>query len=223
MPKILIVDDDVKLGSALRDNLEAEGFKVELCISGADMEQLLKHSVFDLIILDWELPDGSGPELCSRYRNLGGMTPVLMLTGRGDYNHKAEGLESGADDYVAKPFHPRELLARIRALLRRPAAMKSNIIQHRDLMVDTVRRSVTRNDEEIKLQPIEFDVLLFFLRHPDRTFSPEDLLAGCWTSDASVSSESVYSTIRRIRKKLDVESEESILTTVHGNGYRLDS
>lgn len=225
MPKILLVEDDLRLAGALAETLANAGYSVESAATNSEAQYMVTQFAYDLIVLDWELPDREGISVCAQYRATGGNAPVLMLTGRSSIEHKEIGFDLGVDDYVTKPFNVRELLMRIRALLRRPGNFTGETIQLRRISIDMKCRLVFMDNEEVKLQPIEFDMLLFFFRHPDQVFSPEQLLNHCWPASAGVSTESVYACIRRLRRKLDSVSNNScsIITTVHGAGYRLDS
>lgn len=220
MAKILIIEDDEKFLESLIRVLKFDGHVVEFATDGISGQERLRAFQYDLLILDWQLPGISGPEICQGFRNCGGITPIIMLTGKSMGTDKSTGLDSGADDYITKPFEPVELSARIRAVLRRPPAILGVTLSWGDLKVDTRTRRVTRQNEEIGLQPMEYALLEFFLRHPDQVFSTEGLLERCWDSEKDVGINSTYTCIRRIRKKLDV-GEASIIETVHSLGYRL--
>jgi DNA-binding response OmpR family regulator len=145
-----------------------------------------------------------------------------MLTGKDAIRDKEEGFHAGADDYLTKPFHSQELIARLHALMRRPPAYSGNSLRVRDLVMDTHKRKVTRDNNEIQLQPMEFTLLEFLMRHAGEVFSSEVLMRRCWSADAEVSLDAIYTCIRRLRKKLDVEGKPSLINTVHGIGYGLD-
>lgn len=223
MAKILLVEDDKALCASLDEFLKSKQYTIELAHSGRDALDMLRAFDYDVIVLDWELPELSGVEILRQFRGGGGKTPIIMLTGKGSVQEKEQGFDAGADDYLTKPFHPSELAARLRALLRRPAQFTGSVISIRDVVLDTVKRKVTRAGTEIALQPMEFTLLEFFMRHPDQVFSTEALMRRCWEADAEISLDAIYTCIRRIRKKLDVEGQPSLLSTVHGVGYRLDS
>jgi len=222
MAKVLIVEDDSALSKSIEDWLKRERFTVECAATGGDALHFLSAYDYDVIILDWELPETKGIEVLRQFRNHGGTTPILMLTARKTVGEKEEGFASGADDYLTKPFEPRELLARLRALLRRPAAYTGSVLTARHVTLDTKNGKCTVNRAEIVLQPLEFALLEYFLRHPERIFSTEHLLRRVWDADAAVSADSIYTCIRRLRKKLDLENEPSLIATVHSVGYKLN-
>ena len=166
MVKILVVEDDLALATTIRDTLSNEQYKVETSHSGEEADGLLSSFDYDLVILDWELPEMSGVSICQRFRARGGTTPILMLTGKSTADDKESGLDSGADDYLTKPFEVRELNARIRALLRRPTQFQGQKLRWGNLELDTNTHRVVLNGKDIALQPLEFTVLEFFMRHP---------------------------------------------------------
>lgn len=221
--KILIVEDDQAMSLNLEAWLVKECHSVDACPNGEDALDMLSTFPYELIIMDWEMPTLSGVEVLQCLRGRGCMTPVLMLTGRDDVNDKALGLDAGADDYLTKPFHFKELIARIRALLRRPPQISPEVVGVRHVTLDAVSRRVLREGVPVHLQPMEFSVFEYFLRHPDQLFSPEQLLNALWDSDAEVSLDAIYTCMRRLRRKLDVDGQKSIIRSVHGIGYGLDS
>ncbi|HEY9717562.1 MAG TPA: response regulator transcription factor [Trichormus sp.] len=223
MAKILFVEDDAALSATVTQVLKAEQFNVELSENGNDALHRLAIYEYDLVILDWNLPEVSGPEICRQFRQKGGSTPILMLTGRNSMNDKLDGFDAGADDYLTKPFNAQELVARAKALLRRPKQMEGTTLQCGKIALDTSKRMVTRNGEEITMQPLEFAVLEFLMRHPNQVFTTDTLLKRCWNADVDASIFATYTCIRRIRKKLDVPGEESIIKTIPNVGYRLDA
>ncbi len=223
MGKLLVVDDDQSLVATITEWLKMERHSIETAYKGQEALDKLMVFDYDLIILDWDLPELSGLAICKQLRSKGKMTPVLMLTGKSSVIDKEAGLDAGADDYLTKPFHPKELAARVRALLRRPVTISSATLTKGNIVLDTVKRKVTRQDEEIALQPMEFALLEFLLRHPDQLFSTDALLRRCWPDDTEISPDAIYTCIRRIRKKIDVEGTASIIRTVHSLGYVLDS
>jgi DNA-binding response OmpR family regulator len=222
MPKVLVVEDDKNLSDMISKMLRTEHYSVDASMDGSDALDRLAISDYDLMILDWELPQVSGPEICKQFRQNGGKAAVLMLTGKAGIHEKEEGFEAGADDYLCKPFHPRELSARVRALLRRTSVETKTQLAWRSITVDTQNHKVLRGSEVISLQPMEFALVSFFMQHPDQVFSTDALLKRCWDT-GEVSLDAIYTCIRRIRKKLDLPGEPSIITTIHGIGYRLDS
>jgi DNA-binding response OmpR family regulator len=223
MAKVLIVDDDKSLCSSLNEWLKMKNYTVEMVHAGDDALEHLRAFEYDLIILDWNLPNVSGVEICRQFRSSGGVTPILMLTGKGSIHEKEEGFYAGADDYLTKPFQAQELVARVHALLRRPTAFIGPVISIRNIVLDTNRRRVTRDGTEIQFQPMEFTLLEFLMRHPTQVFSTEALMRRCWDSNAEISLDAIYTCIRRLRRKLDVDGQPSLITTVHGVGYSFDS
>lgn len=222
MAKILVVEDDVSLCNAIGDYLALDHHKTEFVNDGQEAIQRLKVYGYDLIILDWELPKASGVEILKDFRGRGGMTLILMLTGRDAIGDKEVGLDAGADDYLTKPFHAKELQARVRALLRRPQTMTGPVLQVGDLSLDLTNYVVKRGAEEIRLLPKEFTLLEFMMRHPSRVFSSEALLNHAWSDESDSTAGALTTCIGRLRKKIDVEGKPSMIRTVHGVGYTLD-
>jgi DNA-binding response OmpR family regulator len=223
MSKILLVDDDTELTSVLGEWLEGEGYIVEASDCGEDALSRLAHYEYDLVVMDVGLPDMDGYKVCSTYRSRGGALPVIMLTGRGQISDKTQGFESGADDYLTKPFHPVELGARLRALLRRPRQMMSDVLSAGHISIDGNSRRVLKSGAEIKLLPQEFNLLLFFMRNPNKVFSSEEILDKVWSNEKDTAADTVRVHINKLRKKIDEEGKNSILRTVHGSGYILDN
>jgi len=219
--KILVVEDDRLLSRLVRDYLASEHHNVEVADTGSTGMEMLECFRYDAIILDWELPGMTGIEILKRFRAKGGKTPVLMLTQRGSINEKETGFDSGTDDYLTKPFEMRELSARVRALLRRPAVFTGRVLAVRDIALDPGSHKVTRNGQEVDLLPKEFALLEFLLRHPGEVFSAEALLDRVWSSESESTEEAVSTCVRRLRKKVDDEGKPSLIQTVHGVGYRL--
>lgn len=219
MPKILLAEDDLELQWSLKKLLETERFVVDATASGQEALDRLLSLGYDAVILDWGLPEISGIEICQDARSRGSAIPILMLTGKDTIFEKERGLESGADDYLTKPFHPRELLARLKALLRRAGGHQSDSISFGPLVVEFKKRLVRRDGQEVRLQPMEFTLLEFLLKNPDDLFSVEALLSRLWSNDAEVSLEAAYTCIKRLRKKLDWKGRASIIRTVHAVGY----
>jgi len=194
---------------------------VDVATTGEEALNLLKTSNFDLIILDISLPGISGVEVLVQYRAMGGPTPVLILTGRGALKDKEEGLDNGADDYLTKPFHLRELSARMRAMLRRPRTTLDNTLRFKDLEMDPSSFRVYKGEEEVHLARMEFALLEFLIRHKGQVFSPEALLDRVWASDSERSPESLRTLIKKLRRKIDSPGEDTLIENVHGVGYRL--
>ena len=222
MAKILVADDDPDLVEMVEDCLTAELHTVDTVLSGKEAQDRLRFYQYDLVILDWQFPDAEGPEILHAYRMQGGITPVLMLTGRNKTADIERGLDVGADDYLTKPFDSRELKARVRALLRRSVGAASNLIRIRNLELDPTSHTLTRDGELIDLLPREFALLEFFMRHPNQTFSNEALLDRVWATESDSSHDAVRTCVQRLRKKIDVEGERSIISTKHRVGYILE-
>lgn len=220
MAKILIVEDNEDLANTVRTFLMFEHHTVEHLVDGQEASDHLRTFQYELVILDWSLPNLSGLDILKRFRSLGGTTPVLMLTGHDTVSEKEAGLDSGADDYLTKPFHMKELGARVRALLRRPAAVNSNVLEAGNITIDTAKYRVTVNGEPMTLVPREFQFLEFFMRHPNQVFSPEALLNRVWPSDSDATTEALRTALKRLRKKVDPDG--NLLRTVHGVGYILE-
>lgn len=223
MAKILLVEDDPELANNIRSFLLFEKHTVVHIADGqAALQDLVNSPPYELIILDWELPNLNGIEIVKRYRNNGGKTPVLMLTGHNTVDDMESGLDSGADDYLTKPFDTRVLNARLRALLRRPAPVaKGSVLKAGAISVDMVKHSVTVNNEVVSLLPREFQLLEFFMSHPDQVFAAELLQERVWPNDSEVTLEAIRTALKRMRKKVDPKAET--LRTIHGIGYILDS
>jgi DNA-binding response OmpR family regulator len=221
MAKILIVEDDLDVASMVEDWLTHEKHVVETVSNGDDADDRLRFYHYDLVILDWELPDLPGIEVLRKYRATGGSTPILMLTGKSEIDDKEKGLDTGADDYLTKPFDGKELSARIRALLRRASGKATNVLSAHDLVLNPVSRAVTKAGQPIELLPKEFALLEFFLRHPEEVFSVEALLDRVWKSESDSGPDTVRVTLQRLRKKIDNPDDDSVIATIHRVGYQL--
>jgi DNA-binding response OmpR family regulator len=223
LPKLLLVDDDENLLNTVQDWFKAQNFEVDIVSNGREGLERLKFYKYDLVILDWGMPDMSGIDVCRAYRTEGGETPVLMLTGQDKIEHKETGFSAGADDYLTKPFSLRELAARVRALLRRPSTYTSEKLQVGTIFIDSGARKVVRNGKDIDLAPREFSLLEFLMRHADQVFSDEAILDRVWPSSSDASSETLRTCIKKLRRKIDIEGQASIIKNVAGVGYRFDS
>lgn len=219
MAKILLVEDDLALCSMMQKWLQFEHHTVEAVHDGQAGLENLRFYKYDAIILDWDLPKMSGVEVCRQFRSSGGTTAVIMLTGKNQIDDKITGLESGADDYLTKPFNMKELSARLRAVMRRPNEYKGDILKSGDLVVDAKTMRVTRGDKDIALSQAEFALLQFLMRNHTQVFSPEALLDRIWHSSSDVSPAAIRTHIKNVRKKVDVEGGDSIIRNVHGVGY----
>jgi two-component system, OmpR family, phosphate regulon response regulator PhoB len=225
-PHILVVEDETALAELIRYNLEAEGFRTSVAPNGEEAELLLAEDSFDLMVLDWMLPGVSGLELCRRVRRRDQTRtlPVLMLTARGEEDDRVRGLSTGADDYVVKPFSVPEMLARVRALLRRAAPqLVADTLERGDIVLDRTQHRVTRRTREVRLGPTEFKLLEFFMENAGRVLSRQQLLDGVWGRDAFIDGRTVDVHIGRLRKALIRGSDSDPIRTVRGAGYAFDS
>ena len=225
-PLVLVVEDEAALATMLRYNLEKQGFRVEEATDGQEALTRISETPPDLVLLDWMLPAMSGIEVCRQIRRRPATRdlPVIMVTARTDEQDAVRGLNTGADDYIAKPFSMDALLARMRALLRRSSAMpaKAQLAFH-DLAMDLAAHRVNRNGRAVHLGPTEFRLLEFFMQHPRRVFSREELLDAVWGPDIHVEPRTVDVHIRRLRKSINGEGELDIVRTVRAAGYALDT
>ncbi len=223
-PKILLIEDDQNLTELIRYNLIQENFAVYCESDGEEGLYATEEIVPDLILLDWMLPNLSGIEICRRIRRNKKTrnVPVIMLTARAEESDRIRGLNTGADDYVTKPFSPKELIARIKAVLRRiRPALTEGTLSFEDIMLDTASHRVSRGGTPIHLGPTEFKILTYFLENPHRVFSREQLLDNIWGNDIYVESRTVDVHIRRLRKALNIENYPDIIRTVRSAGYAL--
>jgi DNA-binding response OmpR family regulator len=224
---ILIIEDDDAIARSLREGLERDGYGVVRAAGGGEGIQLAQTRSPQLIILDVRLPDGSGFDFCRQMRQIGLRQPILMLTVQSDEIDKVLGLEMGADDYLTKPYSLRELLARVRAMLRRAfgelSSSEASTLFAGDLVIDTNRAQVWRGHQLIDLTPTELRLLTFFARHPGQAFTRGQLLENVWGYDAGAEDERTVNVhIRRLREKVELEpAEPKLILTVPGIGYRL--
>ncbi len=224
-PSILVVEDEPPLVEVLRYNLEKEGYQVNVAEDGAQALHKVHEAPPDLVILDWMLPELSGIEVCRQLREDPDSRdiPVIMLTARGEEADRVKGLASGADDYVVKPFSPAELLARVRAVLRRStSSAPDETLTYRDLVMDLAAHKVTRSGRSVHLGPTEFRLLRVLLKRPGRVFSREQLLDLAWGRDIYLEARTIDVHIRRLRKALNNPDEQDLIRTVRGAGYALD-
>jgi two-component system, OmpR family, phosphate regulon response regulator PhoB len=224
-PLVLIVEDEAPLVALLRYNLEKEGFAVAEAADGEEALLQIAERRPDAVLLDWMLPLVSGIEVCRQIRRAPATrsTPVIMLTARGEEGDRVRGLNSGADDYVVKPFSPSELVARLRAVMRRaqPGATQ-DVLQFADIELDNVAHRVTRNGTPVHLGPTEFRLLRYLMMHPGRVFSREQLLDSVWGHDVYLEARTVDVHIRRLRKALNSDGAVDVVRTVRSAGYALD-
>ena len=226
IPQILVVEDEDALSTLLQYNLEKEGYAVRLSADGEDALVQVDERLPDLIVLDWMLPKISGIEVCRRLRGRPETrnVPIVMLTARGEESDRIRGLDTGADDYVIKPFSMTELTARLRAVLRRiRPGLAEDRVHHGDIIVDRVAHRVKRAGREIHLGPTEFRLLDYLMQHPGRVFSREQLLDSVWGSDVYVEARTVDVHIGRLRKALNRDEEADLIRTVRSAGYSLDA
>ncbi|OYY73446.1 MAG: phosphate regulon transcriptional regulatory protein PhoB [Gammaproteobacteria bacterium 28-57-27] len=223
---ILIVEDEKPIREMVGFSLGRAGFTVTEAGDISEAFECLAHQLPDLILLDWMLPGASGLELARRLKRdeLTRDVPIIMLTARGEEEDKVTGLEAGADDYITKPFSPRELQARIRAVLRRSSSEdESGIVRIEGLELDTESHRVSANQSPVEMGPTEFRLLEFFMTHPERVYSREQLLDRVWGRNSFVEERTVDVHILRLRKALSPSGYESMIQTVRGAGYRLSS
>ena len=224
-PSILVIEDDASMAELLRYNLEHEGFEVAYAADGEEGLLQAEEKTPDLVLLDWMLPMVSGIEVCRRLRRQPATrnTPIIMLTARGEEADRIRGLDTGADDYITKPFSPAELISRVHAVLRRVRpALAGNVLEFGGIKMDTASHKVTRNGKLIHLGPTEFRLLKHFLEHPTRVFSREQLLNAVWGNEVYVEMRTVDAHIRRLRKAINIDGAEDLIRTVRSAGYALD-
>jgi two-component system phosphate regulon response regulator PhoB len=222
---IYIVEDEEPIITLIKYNLEKEGYKVFFSENGNDGIKGIKNSLPDLVLLDWMLPDFSGVEICknlkkdSKFKNI----PIIMLTAKGEEEDKIKGLNSGADDYITKPFSFPELLARVKALLRRSKpSVVADIVEFEDLKIDRMTRRVYRKKKEIHLGPKEYDLLNFFIKNPKRVYSREQILENVWSENINVENRTIDVHIRRLRQNINIIGVKELIRTVRSAGYSLN-
>lgn len=219
MTQVLVVDDDLALSEMLGIVLRAEGFQAEFCEDGAKALRIFRESKPDLVLLDLMLPGIDGIEVCKLIRNESGV-PIVMLTARGDTLDIVHGLESGADDYIVKPFKPKELIARIKARLRSEPSFIETLTLG-DLTIDLAGHKVSRNNEEISLTPLEFDLLAALAKKPWQVFTREQLLTDVWNYRHPADTRLVNVHVQRLRAKIERDPDNpQIVMTVRGVGYK---
>lgn len=224
-PYILVMEDEDALATLLQYNLEKEGYDVVIASDGEEGMIQVDERQPDLVLLDWMLPKVSGIEVCRRLRGRAETRnlPIIMLTARGEESDRVRGLDTGADDYLTKPFSMVELIARIRAVLRRiRPGLADDRVGHGDIVIDRVAHRVRRDGKEVHLGPTEFRLLDHFMRHPGRVFSREQLLDAVWGSDVYVEARTVDVHVGRLRKALDIGESANPIRTVRSAGYSLD-
>jgi|TARA_B100001540_G_C15792527_1_gene636155 two-component system phosphate regulon response regulator PhoB len=224
-PAILLVEDDPSLIELVRYNLEAADFDVAVEMDGDGGLMAMRERDFDLVILDWMMPNMSGIEVVRQIRRMNDKraTPVIMLTARGEETDKIRGLDAGADDYVVKPFSPAELVSRVRALLRRSTPdMGAETLAYEDLEMDLVSHKVNRGGRSVHLGPTEYRLLRVLMENPNRVYSREQLLDKAWGQNIYVEIRTVDVHVRRLRRAINIDGKPDLIRTVRGSGYALD-
>lgn len=226
LANVLLVEDEKSIITLIKYNLEKEGFKVFCAETGEEALKIIKEKTLDVVILDWMLPDVSGIEVCrqikkdKKLKNI----PVLILTAKGEPDDKIKGLEVGADDYVTKPFNNKELLLRIKSLIKRSKpSLLEETATFKNLKINRITKKVFRDNIEIKLGPIEYKLIDFFIKSPQRVYSREQLLNNVWGDNINVESRTVDVHIRRLRKAINFKNKIDLIRTVRSSGYSLDS
>jgi two-component system, OmpR family, manganese sensing response regulator len=220
--KILLAEDDIKISQLIADWLSSENYIVEVAHDGRDAKERLALGTYDLLIFDWDMPYITGIELSKQFRQSGGRTPIIMLTGKSKIDDKEVGLDSGADDYLTKPFELRELSARIRAILRRPVAIQPKVLKCRELEFDVLARELRKGGKLIEMMPREIAVLEFLMVNSNQVFSIDALQSRIWPSDSETSPYALRVHIARIRSKIEDDDHNPIIKTIRGEGYMLD-
>ena len=226
LANIVTVEDEKSLITLLKYNLEKEGYKVKNAETGQEALQLIKGTLPDLVVLDWMLPDFSGIEVCKQIKRDKKLKtiPVLMLTAKSEAEDKIIGFENGVDDYLTKPFNNKELILRIKSLLKRSKpSLLEDLAIFKDLKIDRITRKVFREDKEIKLGPTEYKLLDFLIKSPQRVYSREQLLNNVWGENINVETRTVDVHIRRLRKAINIDKKDDLIRTVRSSGYSLDS
>lgn len=222
MAKVLVVEDDKDLAQTVERYLKGQGFDVDRVADGLEASSHLRTYPYDLILLDWQLPGMSGVEILREIRIRGVATPVIMVTGLGGIEHTEQGLESGADDYITKPYDLRELLARVKSVLRRAQGqVTESVLKAGQISLDPKPRRVTVAGQVVELLPKEFQLLQFFMLNANEVFSPNALLDRVWPTDSEATADAIRSTFKRLRKKVD--DQGLVLKTVYGVGYMIDT
>jgi len=224
MANILIVEDEVDLAHLVSRWLERDKHSVEIIHHGDEAMVELRNNInkYGLLILDLMLPGRNGIDLCKMFRSQQGTAPILIITAKDSIDDKEIGFRVGADDYLTKPFHLKELSVRVEALLRRPVLVTKGQLTVRDINLDTGERKVTKSGRPIHLSPKEFSLLEFLMKHPGQVFSAEDLIESVWEPDSDAMNDTIRGHVNRLRKKLDDKDAPSLIVNVYGFGYKLD-
>ena len=221
---ILVVEDDKSLLPMITYNIEKNGFKVKSATNGEDALLLIKEEIPSLAIFDWMIPEPNGLELCKilRRKQETSNLPIIMLTAREEEEDRIRGLEYGADDYISKPFSPAELIARIKALIRRSTSTQNNILEFEDIKIFDNEHKVFRGKTRVHLGPTEYNLLKHLMENPCRVFSREQLLDSVWGHGIYVERRTVDTHIRRLRKALNIEGKKNFIRTIRSSGYSID-
>lgn len=222
MSKILLVEDDAAVAAVVTDALEENDFVVDAVSTGSDGLDRLRHYMYDLAILDWNLPGMEGIDILRTYRGSGGSIPILMLTGKDKLPDKEVGFNSGADDYLVKPFLIKELLLRVKALLRRPQLYEVEEIEFANVVIAKTAHKVMVDRVPIDLLPKEFQLLQFLVRYPEQVFSGDHLLNKLWPNDSESTVTALRSAVKRLRKKLSTAKAKCNVKAIYGIGYKLE-
>ena len=220
-PKILLVEDEAKLAQFIELELKYEGYNVTVVNDGLSGLSNARESAPDLILLDWMLPGMSGVDICKRLRQTGSKVPIILITAKDDISDRVTGLDAGADDYIVKPFNLEELLARVRANLRRNQQDDPDLLEFLDLTLNSNTRQVFRGDRLIELTAKEFDLLEYLMSHPKQVLTRDQILERVWGYDFMGDSNIIEVYVRYLRLKLEAEKEKRIIQTVRGVGYVL--
>lgn len=221
--RVLVVEDEHRIANSIKKGLEQERYAVDVTFNGSDGFDLASTEDYDVIILDLLLPGMDGLEVCRKLREEGKHTPILILTAKGQIQDKVTGLDSGADDYLTKPFSFEELLARVRALIRRPKNSLPTVLTVGDLQLNTQNFEVKRGKQKIQLSSKEFTLLEYLMRHARQTLTKEQIISHVWDYDADILPNTVEVYIRNLRRKIDLpfKDKKTLLYTVRGFGYKI--
>lgn len=220
--RVLVVEDEHKIARAIKSGLENERMVVDIVYTGTEGYDLASSEDYDVIILDWMLPDMKGISIVSKLRAVQNHTPILFLTAKGQIEDKVTGLDSGADDYMVKPFAFSELVSRVRALSRRPKQKTDEALSISDLSLNNKTFVVTRNNRNISLSSKEFALLEYLLRHPKQIIQKQQLIDHVWNYDSDILPNTVEVYIKKLREKIDKGEEKKLIHTVRGFGYKLE-
>lgn len=219
MKKLLLVDDDARYSGELKALLARQNFHVETAGDAKDALQLLQHFSFDFVLLDWNLPDMTGLQVCQTYRGSGGRTPIIFLTGRHDINDKEAALDTGGDDYITKPFDVRELLARMRSIERRTTNMQFDKLCVQGVELDPKLRIAKHQDQRVRLSQIETEILEYLLKHPNSYHTAAQLFEAIWPLDTETTDDVVRVHVKLLRRRLIQIGADKLIETVRGAGY----